>query len=142
MRVSLEWLGEFIDLPPDLLLTERLEMGGFEDVAIEQLGPDLSAIRVGRVERCSQHPNADKLSLCSVDVGEETPRQIVCGAPNVAAGQKVAVAVSGVRLPDGTKLKKSKIRGEVSQGMICSVSELGHRFAAGARARSACPVRG
>ena len=125
MRVSLEWLGEFIDLPPDELLTERLEMGGFEDVAIERLGPDLSAIRVGSVERCSQHPNADKLSLCSVDVGEETPRQIVCGAPNVAAGQKVAVAVSGVRLPDGTKLKKSKIRGEVSQGMICSVSELG-----------------
>jgi phenylalanyl-tRNA synthetase beta chain len=94
MRVSLEWLGEFIDLPPDLLLTERLEMGGFEDVAIEQLGPDLSAIRVGRVERCSQHPNADKLSLCSVDVGEETPRQIVCGAPNVAAGQKVAACAS------------------------------------------------
>jgi phenylalanyl-tRNA synthetase beta chain len=125
MRVSLEWLGEFIDLPPDGQLTERLEMGGFEDVAVEQLGPDLSAIRVGRVVRCSQHPNADKLSLCSVDVGEEAPRQIVCGAPNVAAGQKVAVAVSGVRLPDGTKLKKSKIRGELSQGMICSTRELG-----------------
>jgi len=125
MRVSLEWLGEFIDLPPDAVLTERLEMGGFEDVTIEHLGPDLSAIRVGSVERCSQHPNADKLSLCSVDIGEDAPRQIVCGAPNVAAGQKVAVAASGVRLPDGTKLKKSKIRGEVSQGMICSARELG-----------------
>jgi len=124
MRVSLEWLAEFIDLPDDAALAERFNMGGFEDAAVEHTGPDLSAIMVGYVERREQHPNADKLSVCTVNVGEETHRQIVCGAPNVAAGQRVPVAVPGVRLPDGTKLKKSKIRGVVSEGMICSEREL------------------
>ncbi len=124
MRVSLDWLAEFTDLPPEPELVDRLSMCGFEDVLVERGGPDLSAIRVGRVESCEPHPNADKLSVCEVDVGEGEPLQIVCGAPNVAAGQKVPVAVPGVRLPDGTKIKRSKLRGVASAGMICSRREL------------------
>jgi phenylalanyl-tRNA synthetase beta chain len=88
-------------------------------------GPDLSAIVVGHVLERRQHPNADRLSVCVVDLGQSAPVTVVCGAPNVAAGQKVALAVPGVTLPDGTKLKKSKIRGEPSEGMICSSRELG-----------------
>jgi phenylalanyl-tRNA synthetase beta chain len=125
MRVPLAWLAEFVDLPGDDELCHRLEMSGFEDVLIEQSGPDLGEIRVGSVLTCETHPDADKLHLCSVDIGGDEPSPIVCGAPNIAAGQKVAVAVPGVRLPDGTKLKKAKIRGQVSLGMICSTRELG-----------------
>jgi phenylalanyl-tRNA synthetase beta chain len=125
MRVSLDWLGEFVALPPEAAMVERLELGGFEDVVIEHLGPDLSAIRVGRVLERDPHPNAERLSVCRVDLGESETLAIVCGAPNVAAGQKVAVAPAGARLPDGTKLKRSKIRGVLSEGMICSSRELG-----------------
>ncbi len=125
MRVALDWLAEFVPLPPAAELVERLSLGGFEDVAIEDTAPDLSAIRVGRVVECARHPSADRLSVCRVELGEGEPLEIVCGASNVAAGQKVAVAPAGTRLPDGTKLKRSKIRGVVSQGMICSERELG-----------------
>ncbi len=125
MRVSLDWLAEFIALPPEAELAERLELGGFEDVIVEKLGPDLSAIRVGRVLERESHPNADRLSVCRVELGEDEPVEIVCGAPNVAAGQKVAVASPGGVLPDGSVLKRSKIRGVVSHGMICSTRELG-----------------
>jgi len=103
---------------------ERFTMGGFEDVFVEQRGPDLSEIHTGRVVSCVQHPNADKLSVCIAEIGDGVERQIVCGAPNVAAGQKVAVALAGTTLPDGTKLKKAKLRGVVSRGMICSEREL------------------
>jgi len=125
MRLPLDWLGEWIDLPPEAALVERLTLGGFEDVAVHARGPDLSGIRVGRVLAREAHPNADRLSLCHVDVGSGEPAAIVCGAPNVAAGQCVAVALPGSALPDGTRLKKSKIRGVESQGMICSRRELG-----------------
>lgn len=125
MRLPLSWLAEFVDLPADAELVERLNMGGFEDAAVEATGPDLGAVRVGRVSACEPHPGADRLRVCTVDVGEEGERRIVCGAPNVAAGQKVAVALPGSRLPDGTKLKKTKLRGVVSEGMICSTRELG-----------------
>jgi phenylalanyl-tRNA synthetase beta chain len=125
VKVSLDWLAEWVDLPDTADLVKRLDMGGFEDTRVEDTGPDLSAIRVGCVVEREPHPNADRLSYCQVDLGEGELRGIVCGAPNVAAGQKVAVAVPGTRLPDGTKLKKSKIRGVVSLGMICSVTELG-----------------
>lgn len=126
MRLSVEWLNEFIALPKDLTeLCHRLDMGGFEDVAIESTGPELEGVVVGFVKEREQHPNADRLSLCRVDVGGEALLEIVCGAPNVEAGQKVAVAPVGTTLPDGTRLKKSKIRGVVSQGMICSTRELG-----------------
>jgi phenylalanyl-tRNA synthetase beta chain len=125
MRLALSWLAEFVDLPDDRELAERLEMSGFEDVVVETSGPDLAGIVVGRVEAREKHPDADRLSVCRVDVGDGTPRTIVCGAQNVAADQHVAVALPGVRLPGGTKIKKSKLRGVRSEGMICSRSELG-----------------
>jgi len=125
MRLALDWLAEWIDLPEEALLAARLEMGGFEDVRVEHPGPDLSAIRVGEVLERRAHPDADRLSVCRVALGEGDPVEVVCGAPNVAAGQKVAVALPGTRLPDGTKLGRAKIRGVVSNGMICSSRELG-----------------
>ena len=126
MRVSLDWLAEWIDLPESREeLQRRLTLGGLEIEGVECSGPDLSAIRVGHVVERAPHPNADRLSLCRVDVGEDEPLEIVCGAPNVASDQRVAVAVAGTVLPDGTKLKRSKIRGVTSNGMICSARELG-----------------
>jgi phenylalanyl-tRNA synthetase beta chain len=125
MKIPLGWLREWVDLPGEAELDERLTLAGLEIEDVLRSGPDLSAIRVGYVIERRQHPNADRLSLCSVDVGGEGPISVVCGAPNVATGQKVAVALPGVTLPDGTKLKKSKIRGEPSEGMICSARELG-----------------
>jgi phenylalanyl-tRNA synthetase beta chain len=125
MRLSLDWLAEWIDLPPLPELEDRLNLGGFEDAVVEEVGSDLSGVRVGRVLERARHPNADRLSVCRVDLGEGEPLEIVCGAPNVAAGQKVAVAVPGMVLPDGTKLERSKIRGVRSAGMICSERELG-----------------
>jgi phenylalanyl-tRNA synthetase beta chain len=125
MRLPLEWLAEFIELPPEPELVERLSLGGFEDVRVEGTGPDLAGIRVGRVLACEPHPGADRLRLCRVDVGEAEPAVIVCGAPNVAAGQKVAVALPGAALPDGTRIERARIRGVASNGMICSLRELG-----------------
>ncbi|HKC52420.1 MAG TPA: phenylalanine--tRNA ligase subunit beta, partial [Myxococcota bacterium] len=125
MRVPLGWLRSFIDLPDEAELCERLTLAGLEIEDIARSGPDLSALRVGLVLEKHPHPNADRLSLCRVDVGGPEPVGVVCGAPNVAAGQKVAVALPGSTLPDGTRLKKSKIRGETSEGMICSARELG-----------------
>jgi phenylalanyl-tRNA synthetase beta chain len=124
MRLPISWLEELVALPADDALVDGLSMCGFEDVMVHSEVPDLSAIVVGHVEQCERHPNADKLSVCTVDVGDEARRTIVCGAPNVAAGQRVAVACTGVTLPDGTKLKRSKLRGVVSEGMICSQREL------------------
>jgi len=125
MRVSLQWLAEFIDLPCERDLVERLTLSGFEDVEVHSTGPDLSGIRVGLVRECAQHPNADRLSLCRVELGDGESVEVVCGAPNVAAGQKIAFAAVGTTLPDGTVLKRAKIRGVESTGMICSNRELG-----------------
>ena len=83
MRLPLDWLSEVIALPADEELIERLSFCGFEDVMVHRGGPDLSLLRVGRVVRCEQHPNADKLSVCSVDVGDGDERSIVCGASPV-----------------------------------------------------------
>ena len=124
MRASLEWLAEFIDLPAERDLVERLTLGGFEDVEVSRTGPDLSEIRVALVRECGQHPNADRLSVCKVDLGDGEPVEVVCGAPNVAADQKIAFAPVGTKLPDGTVLKRAKIRGAHSNGMICSTREL------------------
>ncbi|MCH2171000.1 phenylalanine--tRNA ligase subunit beta [Myxococcota bacterium] len=124
MRLPIDWLGEFIALPDSETLSDALEMGGFEDVSVVSHGPDLSAVCVGKVLKCGPHPNADRLSVCTVDLGSEEAVEIVCGAPNVAAGQTVAVAPVGTTLPDGTRIKKSKLRGVVSKGMICSRREL------------------
>jgi phenylalanyl-tRNA synthetase beta chain len=125
MRVALGWLAEYVDVPAVDVLADRLTTAGIEIEGIERTGPDLSGVRVGHVVSREKHPDADKLSLCRVDVGTGEPLEIVCGAPNVAAGQRVAVALPGALLPGGLRIKKSKIRGVVSNGMICSASELG-----------------
>ena len=126
MLVSYRWLERHVDLDgisPEQL-AEALTLSTAEVEGIEPFAPHLSAVKVGHVTTREQHPDADKLSLCTVDVGEGDPLQIVCGAPNVDAGQNVAVATVGTVLPGDFKIKKSKIRGVESRGMICSVREL------------------
>jgi phenylalanyl-tRNA synthetase beta chain len=126
VRVPLGWLAEWISVaPPVAALAERLTLAGLAVDSVERVGPDLSGVHVGMVRECSAHPGADRLAVCKVEVAADAELvEIVCGAPNVAAGQKVAVALPGTRLPDGTLLKRSKIRGLVSNGMICSAREL------------------
>lgn len=126
MRVPLRWLAEWIDLPVSAEeVAERLTASGLEVEGVERIGPDLTGIRVGLVLEREKHPNADRLSLCRVEAGGGEAVEVVCGAPNVAAGQKIAFAPSGTKLPDGRVLERSKIRGVVSNGMICSAAELG-----------------
>src|SRR6267154_1062839 len=125
MKVTWGWLADWVDLPPTPeALAEVLAMRGFPVAAIEQGATLDPAIVVGRVLEVSPHPNADRLRLCSVDI-VASKLSIVCGASNVAPGMAVAVAQIGSKLPDGTKLRKSKIRGVESEGMICSERELG-----------------
>lgn len=125
MRVPLRWLSEWIDLPEQDALVQRLTSAGLEVESILQSGPDFAGLRVGRVLECARHPNADRLSLCKVEAGFDSPLEIICGAPNVAAGRLVALAPVGSELPGGQKIKRSKIRGVASNGMICSARELG-----------------
>jgi phenylalanyl-tRNA synthetase beta chain len=128
MRVPLPWLREHCDPALDVhQIEERLTMTGTKVEAIHHHGvPGTDGFIVGRVLSAEQHPDADRLKVCTVDVGAENeqPATIVCGAPNVAAGQTVAVARPGAVMPDGTKLKQAKLRGVVSDGMILSESEL------------------
>ncbi|MEN8203627.1 MAG: phenylalanine--tRNA ligase subunit beta [Bacteroidota bacterium] len=132
MKISYNWLKQYIplDLSPeevsDILTNTGLEVEGLE--TFQSVKGGLEGVLIGEVLTCEKHPNADKLSLCTVDVGAEEALHIVCGAPNVAAGQKVPVATVGTTLyPDeaGFTLKKTKIRGELSMGMICAEDELG-----------------
>src|SRR5437868_12491537 len=130
MKVPVSWLREYVafDWPVEEL-ARRLVFTSCEVDRIVRRGvPDvdgnLAYFRVGRVLEAGKHPNADKLQLCRVDVGEGEPRQIVCGAWNFGAGATVAVALPGAVLPDGRKLEKAKLRGEVSNGMILSEREL------------------
>ena len=125
MKVTWGWLADWVELPPTPeALAHALAMRGFPVASIEKAVSLDPTIVVGRVLEVGAHPNADRLRLCAVDIGSAT-LSIVCGASNVAAGQSVAVAQVGTRLPDGTKLRKSKIRGVESEGMICSERELG-----------------
>ncbi|MFD1449794.1 phenylalanine--tRNA ligase subunit beta [Oceanobacillus sojae] len=126
MLVSYNWLRNYVNLdnvtPEEL--AEKITRSGIEVEGIEYLAPKSENIVVGYVKSCEKHPDADKLNLCQVDVGEES-LQIICGAPNVGSGQKVAVAKPGAKLPNGMKIKKVKLRGVESNGMICSLQELG-----------------
>lgn len=126
MRVPLDWLREYCDPGLDAAgLEERLTMTGTKVEAIHRHGvPSTDRFVVGRVLEAEQHPNADRLRVCRVDLGEGEPANIVCGAPNVTAGQTVAVARPGAVMPDGTKLREAKLRGVASEGMILSESEL------------------
>ncbi len=126
MRAPLSWLTELCDpgLEPRQL-AERLSMTGTEVERMLELGSaDGAGFVVGRVLSAEPHPNADRLRVCAVDAGAGGPRTIVCGAPNVAAGQTVAVALPGALMPDGTKLGKAKLRGVESAGMILSEAEM------------------
>jgi phenylalanyl-tRNA synthetase beta chain len=129
MFVSMRWLARHVDLEgitPEQL-ADDLTLSTAEVEGLERFAPQLHDVVVGEVLTREPHPDAEKLSLCSVDVGsagDGAPLAIVCGAPNVAAGQKVAVATVGTTLPGDFKIKKSKIRGVASFGMICSVREL------------------
>ncbi|MEL6635926.1 MAG: phenylalanine--tRNA ligase subunit beta [Bacteroidota bacterium] len=133
MKISLNWLKDYIDTDlPAAKIAEILTSIGLEEEGMEEkesIKGGLVGIVVGEVLECGRHPNADKLSLTKVDIGREEALQIVCGAPNVAQGQKVMVATIGTTLYDGKgepwKIKKGKIRGEASEGMICAEDELG-----------------
>jgi len=126
MWISMRWLERHVDLSgidPETLAND-LTLSTAEVEGFEPFAPHLSDVVVGHVAERQPHPDADKLSACTVDVGSGEPLSIVCGAPNVAAGQKVAVATVGTVLPGDFKIKKSKIRGVESRGMICSLQEL------------------
>lgn len=127
MLVSYKWLQEYVDLTGVSAeeLAEKITKSGIEVEGVETLNEGIHGVVVGHVLECEKHPNAEKLNKTLVDIGEEEPVQIICGAPNVAKGQKVAVATVGAVLPGNFKIKKAKLRGEASNGMICSLQELG-----------------
>ncbi len=126
MRVSEQWLREWVDPQIDTdTLAEQFTNLGHEVDGVEDVAAEFSNIVVGKVLKVERHPDADKLSVCSVDPGNGETLQIVCGAPNVRADMKVAVALVGAKLADGLKIRKARLRGVESQGMICSSKELG-----------------
>ena len=126
MKFSEAWLREWVN--PDLSteqLAEQLTMAGLEVDSIEPAAADFSGVCIAEVLSVEAHPDADKLRVCQVSVGVDEPLQIVCGAPNVRAGMKAPLATVGGRMPGDMKIKKAKLRGVVSHGMLCSARELG-----------------
>lgn len=127
MDLPMSWLSDYTDItgvtPKEY--SDKMTMSGSKVEGVENLGKDIDKVVVGKVLECEMHPDSDHLHVCMVDVGEGEPIQIVCGAPNVAVGQKVPVALNGAILPEGIKIKKGKLRGVMSNGMICSHDELG-----------------
>ena len=127
MDLPMSWLSDYTDItgvtPKEY--SDKMTMSGSKVEGVENLGKDIDKVVVGKVLECEMHPDSDHLHVCMVDVGEGEPIQIVCGAPNVAVGQKVPVALNGATLPGGVKIKKGKLRGVMSNGMICSHDELG-----------------
>ena len=125
MKFSVNWLREFVDLPKKVdALAELLTLAGVEIEAIEERGAKIDKVIVAQITASSQHPNADRLTVCEVDDGSGTKRQIVCGAKNYKVGDKVPLALPGAKLPNGLEIKKSKLRGVESEGMLCSAIEL------------------
>ena len=126
MKFNERWVREWVDPPIDTEeLAARLTAAGLEVESIEPVSGTIEGVTVAEVVGVVCHPGADKLSLCDVDDGGGEPRRVVCGAPNVRPGLRTAFARVGARLPDGTKIRRSRIRGELSQGMLCSARELG-----------------
>ncbi|HGZ8249204.1 phenylalanine--tRNA ligase subunit beta [Staphylococcus aureus] len=126
MLISNEWLKEYVTIDDSVSdLAERIMRTGIEVDDLIDYTKDIKNLVVGFVKSKEKHPDADKLNVCQVDIGEDEPVQIVCGAPNVDAGQYVIVAKVGGRLPGGIKIKRAKLRGERSEGMICSLQEIG-----------------
>src|SRR5207248_1202431 len=126
MKFSVNWLGEFVDLPEDPKeIADLLTRAGIETKNIETRGAKLDNVIVSQIAASSRHPNADRLSVCEVNDGSGTKRQIVCGASNYKVGDKVPLALPGAKLPNGTEIRKSELRGVESEGMLCSAIELG-----------------
>ncbi|WP_141066264.1 phenylalanine--tRNA ligase subunit beta [Staphylococcus aureus] len=126
MLISNEWLKEYVTIDDSVSnLAERITRTGIEVDDLIDYTKDIKNLVVGFVKSKEKHPDADKLNVCQVDIGEDEPVQIACGAPNVDAGQYVIVAKVGGRLPGGIKIKRAKLRGERSEGMICSLQEIG-----------------
>jgi phenylalanyl-tRNA synthetase beta chain len=126
MKFSEKWLREWVDPPvPTAGLVEQLTMAGLEVDSVEPAGVAIDGVVVGEVVSVEPHPDADKLRVCQVSTGQGEPLQVVCGAPNVVAGGKYPLAQIGARLPGDFRIKKSKLRGVASHGMLCSARELG-----------------
>ena len=126
MKVSLKWLSDYVEVPQDIKeFCDRLDLTGTGVEGVERTGDVFDGVVVGHVLTCVDHPDSDHMHVTTVDVGAEEPVQIVCGAPNIAAGIKVPVATIGAVLPGDFKIKKSKLRGVASCGMCCSQRELG-----------------
>ena len=126
MKFSVNWLREFVDLPENPEeIAELLTRAGVETENIETRGAKIDKVIVSQITASSRHPNADRLTVCEVHDGSGTKRQIVCGATNYKVGDKVPLALPGTKLPNGTEIRKSKLRGVESEGMLCSPIELG-----------------
>jgi phenylalanyl-tRNA synthetase beta chain len=126
MKFSVNWLREFVDLPKNPEdIAELLTRAGIETKNIETRGANIDKVIVSQITASSRHPNADRLTVCEVDDGSGTKRQIVCGATNYKVGDKVPLALPGAKLPNETEIRKSKLRGVESEGMLCSPIELG-----------------
>ena len=126
MKFSVNWLREFVELPPSIdSLAELLTMSGVEIEGIQKRGADFDKVVVAQITDSKPHPNADRLTVCVVDDGSGTKRQIVCGAKNYRVGDKVPLALPGAELTGGLKIRASKLRGVESEGMLCSAKELG-----------------
>jgi phenylalanyl-tRNA synthetase beta chain len=126
MKFSVNWLHEFVDLPKNPEgIAELLTRAGIETEKIERRGANIDKVIVSQITASSRHPNADRLTVCEVDDGSGTKRQIVCGATNYKVGDKVPLAFPGAKLPNGTEIRKSKLRGVESEGMLCSPIEIG-----------------
>jgi len=126
MKFSVNWLREFVDLPKDPEdIADLLTRAGVETKNIETRGAKVDKVIVSQITASSRHPNADRLTVCEVNDGSGTKRQIVCGATNYKVGDKVPLALPGTKLSNGTEIRKSKLRGVESEGMLCSAIELG-----------------
>src|SRR4029077_12410244 len=126
MKFSVNWLREFVDLPKNPEeIAEVLTRAGIETKNIEIHGAKVEQVIVSQITASSRHPNADRLTVCEVDDGSGAKRQIVCGATNYKVGDKVPLALPGAKLPNGLEIRKSKLRGVESEGMLCSPVELG-----------------
>ncbi|NLX24798.1 MAG: phenylalanine--tRNA ligase subunit beta, partial [Lentisphaerae bacterium] len=126
MKVPVSWLKEYVDFEDSIEgLADKLTFAGLEVEAIETIGSDFAGVVVGQVVEMEPHPDADKLRLCTVNYGAEEMMKVVCGAPNVEVGGKYPFAPVGTTLPCGITLKKAKIRGVESMGMLCAKDELG-----------------
>ena len=126
MKIPISWLKDYVDIDCDVkTLADKMTASGSKVEAIEHRGAEITGVVVGKIAQISSHPNADKLVIAQVDIGGDAPVQIVTGATNLTEGDYIPVALAGANLADGLKIKKGKIRGEVSDGMLCSVEELG-----------------